>query len=96
MRSGLATQVEQMLEARVADVRGAPAAPLEERVGGDCRSVREPGDTVIGADRSSGLEHRLLLARGRRNLGRPDPSFVHEHGVGERPSDVDAQDRHGP
>src|SRR5439155_18870391 len=34
--------VEEMLEAGVAHVRGTGAAPLEERVRGDGRPVREP------------------------------------------------------
>ena len=41
MGARLPAQVEEVLEARVADVRGARAAPLEERVRGDGRPVRE-------------------------------------------------------
>ena len=42
MRARLPAQVQEVLEACVADVRGARAAALEQRVRGRRRPVREP------------------------------------------------------
>src|SRR5439155_23499138 len=92
----LPPQVKEMLEAGIADVRDPGAAPLEERVRGDGRPVREPREprTRARADGTRGREHRLLLPGRGRHLGRPDPSLLDEHSVGEGAADVDAQDRH--
>ena len=90
----LAPQMKEMLEAGVPDVRDAGAATLEERVGGDGRPVREARQPGACPDRTSGGEHRLLLPRHGRHLGRTDPSLLDEHRVGERAADVDAEDRH--
>ena len=94
VRARLAPQVEQMLEAGVPDVRDAGAAPLEQRVRGDRRPVREARQPGARADRTRRGEHRLLLPRRGRHLGRPDPPLLDEHRVGEGAADVDAQDRH--
>ena len=83
-----------MLEAGVPDVGGAGAAPLEQRVRGNRRPVREALSPAAGAHRARRGEHRLLLPRRGRHLGRPDPPLLDEHRVGERAADVDAQDRH--
>ena len=94
MGAGLAPQVEEMLETGVADVRDAGAAPLEQRVRGDGRPVREPRQPGARAYLARCCQHRFLLPRRRRHLGRPDPSLLDEHGIRERAADVDAQDRH--
>ena len=93
MRARLPPQVQQMLEALVADERGAGAAPLEQRVRRDRRPVREPLD-VLRPDRAHRGEDGLLLPRRRRHLRRPHAAAVEQHGVRERPADVDAEDRH--
>ena len=94
VRARLAPEVEEMLEAGVPDVRDPGAAPLEERVRGDGRPMREARQPGARPHRARGGEHRLLLPRGGRHLGRPDPPLLDEHRVGERAADVDAQDRH--
>src|SRR5204863_158731 len=72
----------------------AAAATLEERVRGDGRPMREARQPGARSHRARGGEHRFLLPRGGRHLGRPDPPLLDEHCVGERATDVDAQDRH--
>ncbi len=93
MRARLPAQVQQVLEALVADVRGARAVPLEQRVRRDRRPVRESLD-ILCADSARRCEHRLLLVRGGRNLRGADDAAVEEHGVRERPAHVDAENRH--
>ena len=94
MRAGLAAKMEEVLEPRRRDERGLRAGSFEERVRGDRRPVGEP---LHGgrAHRPRGREHRLRLIGLRRHLRRREPVTVQEHGVGERPADVDAEDRHG-
>jgi hypothetical protein len=93
VRAVLAAEVEQVLEPRRRD-EGCPGAPaLEERVGGHRRPVREAID-VDGTDGPRGREHRFLLATRRWHLRGGEPAGVDEHGVGERPADVDPERRH--
>jgi hypothetical protein len=93
MRTHLPAQVQQVLEALVAEVRGARAAPLEQRVRRHRRPVREPLD-ILRADGAHRREDGLLLPRRRRHLRGPHAAAVEQHGVRERPADVDAEDRH--
>ena len=95
VRPRLPPQVEQMLEAGVADERRARAAPLEQRVRRDRRPVREPLEhNVPRADGARRGEHRLLLPRRGRDLRHPDLPVRDEHRVGERPAHIDAENRH--
>ena len=94
MSARLPTQVEQVLEPGGRDERRLRALALEERVRRDGRPVREALQ-VARADGSSGREHRLLLARRGRHLGRRDAAILDEDGVRERAADVDAENAHG-
>ena len=94
MRPRLPPEVQQVLEPGVADVRGACAAPLEQRIRRDGRPVREPRDRRVRPDRAHRGEHRLLLMLRRRHLRRPHAAAVQQHGIRERPTDVDAEDGH--
>ena len=94
VRARLAAEVEEVLEAGVRDEGGARAAPLEERVRRDRGAVREAVE-VGRADRGGGLDDGLLLPRRGRDLGGPHLAVRDEHGVGERPSDVDPEHAHG-
>ena len=100
MRTRLASQVQQVLEAGVADEGRACAAPLEQRVRRDRGAVSEAFDIECGAldmgraHGAGGREHRFLLPRSGRNLGGANGPAVEEHRVGERSAHVDAQDRH--
>src|SRR5207237_1016534 len=58
------------------------------------RPVREALE-LAGTNRTGRRDHRLGLIRLGRHLRRLEPAVVEEHGVRERPADVDAQDRHG-
>jgi hypothetical protein len=89
----LAPEVEQVLEARGGDERGARAAALEDRIRRDRRPVREALD-LGEVERLDGREHGLLLPCGRRHLDRPNAALVHDHGVCERPAHADAEKRH--
>ena len=62
VRPLLPPQVQEVLEALGRDEGGASAAPLEQRVRGDGRAVREAVDGG-GSDGGSRREDRLLLAR---------------------------------
>jgi hypothetical protein len=95
VRACLAAQVEQVLETRIADVRRLRTPPLEERVRGDGRPVREALELgPVRPDGPRGREHRLLLPLRSRHLGRPDAPLLDEHRVGEGAADVDAKNRH--
>ena len=93
VRSGLAAEVEEVLEALGRDEGRARALALEQRVRGDGRPVREALE-LAGADRAGRGEHGLLLARGGRDLRGRDPALVHEDGVREGAADVDAENAH--
>jgi hypothetical protein len=93
VRARLPPQVQEMLEPGRGDERRLRPGPLEERIRRDRRPVREPLDRPR-AHLPRGREHRLRLVGRGRYLGRREPVAVEEHGVGERPADVDAQDRH--
>ena len=69
VRTRLAPQVQQVLEAGVRDERRARALAFEQRVRRDRRPVREALD-VRGAGRTRGCEHRLLLSRRGQHLRR--------------------------
>ena len=94
LRAVLPPQVQQVLEAGGRDEGRSRALALEQRVGGDRRPVREPLD-LARADRGRGGQHRLLLPRRRRHLRRSQLAVDEEHGVGEGPAHVHAQDGHG-
>ena len=89
----LPAEVEQMREPGRPDERRFRALALEERIRRHRRSVRESLQ-LAGADGVRGREHRLLLARRGRDLGRRDPSVLDEDGVREGPADVDAENAH--
>ena len=93
MSAGLTSQMKDVLEARCADERGPCATPLEERVRGDRRAVRE-AIHAVRPDRSSGRQDRLLLVFSRSHLRGPHFTLRDEHGVGERPADVDPERAH--
>ena len=59
----------------------------------DRRAVREALDAACPHGGRRG-EHGLLLCPSRRHLCGHEPVAVEQHGVGERPADVDAEDRH--
>src|SRR4051794_5326574 len=92
MRAGLAAHVEEVLEALVRDERRPRALALEQRVRRHRRAVHEALD--LTAHRRGGGERRLLLPRRGRHLRRPDPAVLDQHGVRERPADVDAENPH--
>ncbi len=93
VRAVLAAQVEEMLEARRGDEGRPGALPLEQRIRRNRRPVREALD-ILTADGGRGSEHRLLLLRSGRHLCGHHTIAVEQHGVGERPADVDAENRH--
>ena len=95
VRARLATQVEHVLEPGRADERGARALALEQRVGGDRGPVREALQVHPGrADLGGGFHHRVLLRADGRDLGSAELAVRQQHGVRERASDVDPEDRH--
>ena len=89
----LAPQMEEMLETRGRDERRARALALEQRVRRHRRPVGEALE-LLRADGASRGDHRLLLSRRGRNLGRPQLSAVQQDGVGKGPADVDAEKGH--
>ena len=93
VRARLSAEVQDVLEALVRDERRARTAPLEERVRRDRGAV---GEAVDGrrADGGGSGDDRLLLTRGRRHLRDPDLAVGDEHGVRERPADVDPERTH--
>ena len=93
VRAGLSAQVEDVLEALVRHERRARAAPLEERVRRDRGAVREALD-VRGAHGGGGADDGVLLPRGRRHLRDADLTVLEQHGIGERPTDVDPERAH--
>ncbi len=93
MGTRLTTKVKQMLESLRRHESRARALSLEQSVGRDRRPVREALDghrAHLGGRR----EHRFLLGCPRRHLGRPHDAVIEQHGIRERPADVDAEDRH--
>ena len=95
MRPGLTAEVQKVLEARRADEGGLRTLPLEERVRGDRRPVREALD-ALRSDRLRSGKHGFLLAPSGLHLCGSQPPVGEENGVGERPAHVDAENRHGP
>ncbi len=93
MGAGLASQVEDVLEARRAHEGGPRAAPFEQRVRGDRGPVREAIHR-LRADLPSGCQHRLLLMLSRGHLRRSHLAVRDEYGVGEGPADVDPERAH--
>ena len=93
MRTVLTAQMKDVFEARRADERRSRAAPLEERVRGDRRPVREAFDR-LRADRPRGCEHRFLLTFCREHLRCSNLAVRDEHGVGEGAADVDPERTH--
>ena len=91
--SVLPPQVQEVLEAGGCHKRRPRALPLEQRVRGDRRPVREPLE-LLGADRDRRRQHRLLLALGGSHLGRPQLAVRDQHRVGERAADIHAEDCH--
>ena len=91
VRARLAAEVEQMLEAGSRHERRASASPLEQRVGGDRRPVREALDALAANGRGR-REHRRLLVPRRRHLRGAHAAVLDEDGVRERAADVDAQE----
>ena len=93
MCTRLPPQVQNMLEARSTDERRACAFALEQRVRRDGRPVAEATDR-LRAHRPRCRDDRLLLPARGRDLRRTQLTAVEEHSVGERPTDVDAEDLH--
>ena len=93
MRARLPAQVQEMLEALVRDERRAGTAPLEQRVRRNGCPVRE-ADDALRADGARCGQHGFLLAQSRRHLRGPHAPTLEKHCIGERPADIDAQDRH--
>ena len=94
VRSRLAAEVEDVLEAPVRDERRPRATALEQRVRGDRRAVREAIHRLC-ADGLRGRDDGLLLARGGRDLGRSNRPVGDEHRVREGASDIDPERAHG-
>ena len=94
LRTRLAPQVQEMLEARVGDERGTGSLALEQCVGRNGRAVREPLDEAGGTRGSRSRDDRLLLERSGEDLGRGDAAAVEYHRVGEGPAHVDAEHSH--
>ena len=93
-RAVLAGELDQVAEALGRDQRGARAAALEQRVGGDRHPVRERGH-VAGLDRLQRAHHTLGLIVGRaRHLARRDAGSVEGHEVRERAAHIDADSDH--
>ncbi len=91
--SVLAAQMEDVLEPGRRDQRGPRATPLEQRIRGDRRPVREPLQLAC-ADGLGGGQHGVLLPPRRRHLRRPQLVAVEKDGVCEGAADVDAEERH--
>ena len=93
----LASDVEHVAEALGGDQRRAGAALLEQGVGAHGHPVGEGLDLAgTGAGPLQGRLHRgehspRLVIRGGRRLRRVQRAPVEQHGVGERPADVDSQ-----
>ena len=99
--AGLPAELDDVGEPLRHDERGARAASLEEGVRRHGHPVRERPDLLWSPSRAlQGGGYRgddalgLVLGRGRR-LGRDHLPACHEHGVGEGPADVHAQQQHG-
>ena len=93
-RAVLARELDQVAEALGRDERGARAAALEQRVGGDRHPVGEGGH-VGGVDRLQRVHHALRLVIGRtRDLARDHALSVERHEVGERTPHIDADPDH--
>ena len=87
-RAVLARELDQVAEALRGDERGARAAALEQRVGGDRHPVRE-GRHVGGVDGLEAAHHPLRLVVGRaRHLGGHDSPAIQRHQVGEGSSNI--------
>ena len=93
MRTRLPAQVQHVLEAGVRHERRSRALPFEQCVRRDRRPVGEALDRCR-AGRAGGRDDRALLPCLRQHLRGRDATVVDEHGVRERPADVDAEDRH--
>jgi hypothetical protein len=93
MCARLPAQMEEVLEARRGHERCPGTASLEERVRSDRRPVGEALDT-FHSERGGRRDDRLLLACRRRNLRRAHLAVGDEHGVRERPADVDPERAH--
>ena len=89
----LPPQMEEMLETGCRHERRPGALSLEQRVRRHRRPVGEALE-LLRADGASRGDHRLLLSRRGRNLGRPQLSAVQQDGVGKGPADVDAEKGH--
>ena len=84
----LARELDQIAEALRRDERGARAAALEQRVGGDRHPVRERRD-VGGVDGLEAAHHALgLILRRARHLGRHDTPAIQRHEIGEGSSNI--------
>ena len=93
VRAVLPAEMKQMLEAGRGDERRSGALPLEQSVRRDRRPVREALD-IHRADGGRRGEHGLLLLGSGRHLRGHEALAVEQHRVGERPADVDAENRH--
>ena len=93
--AALGRDIERVAKAVGGDQRGARAAPLDDRVGGERRAVDERVDVGemqarVAEHQARALQHALLgpLRRGEHFPGEPFGVPV-EHDVGERAADID-------
>jgi hypothetical protein len=95
-RAGLPRDLEDVAESLRRQQRRSRAAPFEQGVRRDRRSVREGGDrTGVGADNRERRHHAGRLVGGRRgDLGEPQLPIGQDDEIRERPTDVDP-DPHG-
>ena len=99
MSAVLAAQIEEVLEPLGRHERGARALPLEQGVRGHGRAVGEPLDPRVTRGlqhEPGGLDDGLLLRGVGRHFRGVEQSVGEQHGVRERPADVDAERRHQP
>ena len=93
----LPSNLDQIFESRVGEQRHPRAAPLQQRVGGDRRTVGEHAGVGVAEQHAHPFEdrRRRIVRRGKQLV---DAQFAVDHGghVGERPAGVDTDyDRSG-
>ena len=94
LRTVLAADLDDVLEALVRDEHDAGSAALEQGVGGDGRSMEEKKVRFPAEDLTNAVEYRLSRVGGRRrNLECRDPSVAEEEEIGEGSARVDGEER---